>query len=215
MKKIFSLTLALALAACAPKHDDQSPVDNPSPVKTETPDESVVRGSATVTVTSNDISAMANGSATVTYANAPSVNFKIDASALVAGAMTGNTLSLGKVAVSDLSDNALNICGTNGKTKCTKAIIRLYTTGTIAGFVNTSDSTSYGVPVFASGLNPTTALTLGSPGVTTQQVTIANNTHVLKLADFTSPSYDITSDFSNAGAGQYSMTLVVEYALSQ
>jgi hypothetical protein len=155
------------------------------------------------------------GSATVTYSNSPAVNFKIDASALVAGAMTGSTLSLGKVTVSDLSDNALNICGSNGKTKCTKAIIRLYTTGSIAGFVNTSDSTSYGVPVFASGLNPTTALTLGSPGVTAQQVSIASNTHVLKLSDFTAPTYDITSDFSNAGAGQYSMTLVVEYALSQ
>jgi len=213
MKAFLGLALALALSACSSKDTDPSSEVAP-PNRPEVVGDSIVRGTATVTVGNGDLSALETGTTTVEYSNAASVNFKIDASALVAGRMTGNTLSLGQVTVSELNDNDLKICGTNGKTKCTKAIIRIYTTGATAGFVNTSEEPNYGVPVYASGLNPTTALILGSPGVTTQQISFHSNVHILNLSDFATPSYDITADFNNAGAGNYTMTLVVEYALA-
>lgn len=220
MNTKLALSLFILLAACS--HDSGSSTTEaplaPPPVSQT--DESVVRGTALVEVTTSDsqplsLQAMeSTGSSTVVYNNAPAVTFEIDPSALVAGAMTGDTLSLGHVAVTALKDNNLNLCGTGGNKKCTIAEIRVYTTGTVAGFVNISETPNYGVPVFASGLNPTTPVTLGSPGVAVQQLAnIPANKHKLKLSDFPSPSYNVTSDFSEAGSGSYKMTFVVEYAL--
>ena len=233
MKIISALLLALSLSACAPGADSNSGSAVPAPVPPNnltTVDNSVVRGTAYITITKPE-SATANkilpsdllssmfatstGSTTVTYNNAPLVNFTINTAALVAGAMTGNTLSLGSVSISALKDNNLKVCNPGGNSKCTTAIIRVYTTGTIPGFVNTTDTPNYGVPVYASGLNPTTPLILNSPGTAVQQLTgISVNKHVVLLSDFPTPTYNITADFSNAGSGSYSMTFVVEYALA-
>lgn len=157
-----------------------------------------------------------SGSTTVTYTNAPSVTYTLNVSGLapnITPTFTGETLDLGSVTISVLTDNNLKVCGTGGNTKCTQATISMYTTGTTAGFLNTGDT--YGVPVYAGTLNPTTQVGLGAGNaVAVQQVTILASTNKQHLTDFPSPTYAITSDFSNAGSGNYSMTLVIEYVLS-
>jgi hypothetical protein len=154
----------------------------------------------------------ATGSTTVSYNNAASVNFTINVANFAAGSFNGDTLSLGYVSLNSLSDNHLKICGNNSNQKCTQAIIRVYTTGSISGFVNTADS--YGLPVYAGSLDPNSAVGLNAAGsVQVQTYTIPANKNKITIADFPSPSYNVSSDFSNAGSGLYSMTFVVEYAL--
>lgn len=223
MNKALALSVWLMLVGCG--QGSESPIAAVSPGgETQAPpvqvDGSVVRGTAVVEVSSAPALALASvdsaatGSAKVTYTNARNVEFQIDASALVPGGMNGETLSLGHVTVTQLKDNDLKVCGAQQNQKCTTAEIRVYTTGAVPGFVNISEIPNYGVPLFASGLNATTAVTLGSPGVAVQRVSnMPANKRVVRLSDFANPTYDVTSDFAEAGAGNYEMTFVVEYAL--
>lgn len=156
--------------------------------------------------------AQSSGSTIVTSINADSTQFSINATNLVAGGFNGDTLSLGEFSIAGLNDNKLRVCGSNGRTKCTKAVIRVYTMGSLSGFVNTADS--YGVPVYCGTLNPTTAVGLLAAGsVQVQNIAIPANKNKLTIADFPSPTYGVGSDFSNAGSGSYAMTFVVEYVL--
>jgi hypothetical protein len=155
----------------------------------------------------------ATGSTNVSYNNAASVSFTINVASFAASGFTGDTLNLGSVALATLSDNHLKICGVGNNQKCTQAIIRVYTTGTIGGFVHSVDS--YGLPVYAGTLNPSSPVGLNAAGsVQVQTYTIPGNKNKITLVDFPSPTYNVTSDFSNAGSGLYSMTFVVEYALA-
>ena len=154
----------------------------------------------------------ASGSTPITYTNAGSTNFAINVANFQPGDYTGSTLSLGSVALSNLNDNSLKVCGTQGNTKCTKAAIRVYTTGSVAGFVNTSDL--YGAPVYAGTLNPSQTVGLNAVGsVQVQTLTIPSSKNTVKLSDFPSPTYSVNADFGNAGSGSYAMTFVVEYVL--
>jgi hypothetical protein len=186
----------------------------------------VVRGVALYTISNEQQTALmklfnlamptayaATGSTTVTYVNAASVNFSINVSNFAAGSFTGNTLSLGHVDLGSIDDNNLKVCGAGGNSKCSSAVIRVYTTGSIAGFVNTADG--YGAPVYAGSLNPSTAVGLTSANsVQVQTYTIPSSDHRITTSDFASTQYAVSSDFANAGAGSYSMTFVVEYALA-
>ncbi len=155
----------------------------------------------------------ATGTTVVSYNNAAAVGFTINIAALAPGAYTGSTLSYGSISLATLSDNSLKVCGVGGTTKCNTAIIRMYTTGSVAGFVNTDES--YGVPLYAGSLNPSSPLGLNSAGsVQVQTYTIPGSTHKLTMANFPSPQYNMSVDMSNAGSGQYDTNLVVEYALS-
>jgi hypothetical protein len=197
------------------------------PIDTTQEDGVVVHGRAIVTVSTEQETTLAkamglifpkayaaNGSVIVNYTNSASTTFTLNNSAFTPGAFTGTTLSLGNIAISALSDNNLKVCGTGSNTKCTGAVIRVYTTGSIAGFVNTADA--YGVPVYAGTMSPTTPVGLLAGGSVQVQGlnSISSSKHTVTLADFPSPSYAVTSDFSNAGAGSYSMTYVVEYVLT-
>jgi hypothetical protein len=189
-------------------------------------DGSIVRATALVEVASFHTTAWHNiffsnayaastATTVVTYNNAPSVTFTINAAALVAGSFTGDTLSLGSFTITALKDNHLNVCNPGGNTKCTTAILRVYTTGATAGFVNTSASPQYGNNVFTTGENPATALPLSSPGVAIQTLSgMASSKHTVKLSDFSPTTFSVTSDFANGGDGLYSMSYVVEYALA-
>jgi hypothetical protein len=140
----------------------------------------------------------------------------MDSSQFSVPPLTGDTLNLGILSISALKDNDLRVCGTNGKTKCTKAIVRMYTTGQAgAGLWNTLDG--YGAPLKAglsgnpmqtTGLNAVAAVTL-------QEYTIPSTKNVLNLSDLSqATSYAIEADFSNAGAGSYQTTIVLEYGLA-
>lgn len=224
-----AITLAvLALTGCG-STDIRTVLNNPidlEPVGVPSADGGVVHGRAIYTVTNVQQTAMiklfhqlimpysyaATGSTTVTYTNAASTNFTINVGSFTAGGFTGEVLSLGSVSLATINDNNLKVCGVGGNTKCTSAVIRVYTTGSIAGFVNTDDA--YGAPVFTGTLNPNTALGLNAAGsVPVQTLSIPANKNKVRLSDFPSPTYAVTSDFSNAGAGSYSMTYVVEYVL--
>lgn len=218
MKKLL-ITLSLGLAACSPGFKS---IELLPPVGEVLPDHSIIRGRALFVVSSDQYRFTwldlflphvyaATGSTNVAYVNAAAVNFSINNTNFVAGAFTGETLSLGSVSLASLSDNNLKICGVGGNQKCTSAIIRVYTTGSVAGFVHTD---GYGAPVFAGLLNPNSPVGLNTAGsVQVQTYTIPANKNKVKLSDFPSPTYSVTSDFSNAGSGNYSMVFVVEYVL--
>jgi len=226
---LFTLT-AFTLSACSSGGGSvgtSGPLNLP-PVGIAAEDGSVVHGRAIYTITSEQQTAMmklfhrffmpsayaATGSVTVSYQDGDSTSFTINVSGMSASGFSGNTLNLGSVALATLSDNDLKVCGSNGNTKCTSSAIRVYTTGNTAGFVNITDG--YGAPVYTGTLNPTSPVGLLSAGsVQVQTLSIPNSKHTIELSDFPSPSYAVTSDFSNAGAGAYTMSYVVEYVLFQ
>ena len=126
--------------------------------------------------------------------------------------MNGNILELGVLSVSTLLDNHLRQCpsGPPGPgVRCSQAAIRVYTQGAIPGFVNLTDNT-YGVPLLAEG-NEVGLGVLNSVDLTT--FNIPNNMNVLRLTNLSKTDFEIQSDFTNAGMGNYEVTLVVEYIL--
>ncbi len=232
MKNLIALVMMVLISttmiACG-KAKSFGMADSPELPKINIPNEdgSVIRGRAVYTITNEELSAMhkfmnqllmpsayaATGTSTVSYNNAGVTSFTINVSNFTPGSVSNDILSLGNFSISALSDNTLKVCGVNSNQKCNKAIIRVYTTGSVAGFVNTDDN--YGLPVYTGTLNPTTALGLNAAGaVQVQTYTIPSNSNIVKLSNFSNPTYNVTADFSNAGAGLYQMTYVVEYALS-
>ncbi len=160
-------------------------------------------------------------SATITaisYNNpATTVGFTLNTSGLVAGSFTGNTLSFGNFAISGLDDNNLKVCpaageANGGNVKCNKAKIRVYSaTGSVDGvFHNNTDN--YDIPLTVGG----TAVGVGVANAAyVQTYVIAANKNRLRVADLTAATanFPVAMDFSNAGVGSYSATLIVEYVL--
>lgn len=220
MKYLF-IGLSFLIIGCG---NDLAKINYSVPTYGNREDGSVVRGVAVYTVTSQKeyslwkflgFSAYAASTATVTvtYNNAPSVTFTINATNFVAGVFTGDILSLGSFTITALKDNHLKVCNPGGNTKCTSAFLRVYSTGSIAGFVNTTDS--YGLPIYTSGDNPATPLVLNSPGTNLDSLTgMATTKHTVRLSDFTPTTFNVTSDFTNGGDGPYQVVYVVEYALA-
>lgn len=223
MKKLFFLLFVVLMAGCGKDASNEGGSNFPVGLPKE--DGSVVRGRAEVQVGASQSTAMlklfyklipyayaATGTTTVTYTNAERVNFTINTTLFGASGFTSDTLNLGSISISSIDDNKLKVCGINGNQKCNLAIIRVYTIGTIEGFVNTADQ--YGVPVYAGSLNPSMPVGLNSNGSVQVQTVNISNKNRLRLNDFPTPSYEVKSDFSNAGSGDYSMNFVVEYVLS-
>jgi hypothetical protein len=156
-----------------------------------------------------------SGSQPVSVTLASSTSMTIDNSKFTVPAISNAVLSFGSLLVNTLHDNNLNVCGTDGKTKCGTALLRAYTSGVAgAGLWNATDG--YGAPITASLTNPLT-VGLGAAGAAIMQTfAIPASKHVIQLKDFTAtPSYAISVDFTLAGAGSYSTTLVIEYGLTQ
>ena len=148
-----------------------------------------------------------------TVSNSANSSMSLDNTLFLNPAISNTIISFGFLQISNLFDNDLKVCGNNGNQKCNTALIRTYTTDTDkAGFYNASDD--FGAPITAGqsslssvGLNAAGALTL-------QSISIPNNKHTIKLSDFANPKYNYQADFSDAGAGSYSTTIVIEYALT-
>jgi len=206
---------------------DNSPtpdINLPPVGEINTEDNAVVRARAVLNVSSEQPSLLtkffnkllpnayaALASTTVTYTNAAAVNFTISTAGLVQGSVTGTILSLGSITMSGVDDNHLKVCNPGGNTKCTQAVIRMYNTGSTAGLVHAD---GYAIPVYAGTLNPSTALGLNVAGsVQVQNYTIPGNRNRVRLSNFASPTYAVTTDLENAGSGSFSMVLVVEYVL--
>lgn len=126
-----------------------------------------------------------------------------------------SVLSFGSLSIGTLITNNLRVCGSEGTEKCTKAFFRIYTTGVAgSGFWNATDG--YGMPITVTG--PTS----GSPGlgvsgaIEVQSIALAADKNVVRLTDFTpAPKYTVSANFTNAGAGTYATTMVVEFVLRQ
>ena len=150
----------------------------------------------------------------VSYVVAPNASISVDTSG-IAPTLSGdsNTLNVGSVVVTNARANKLKVCGPGGDQDCNSAIIRIYTVELVSdpgidGFVNTDDG--YGVPVVADNLS--VGLNAINAALVNEYI-IANGDRKITEDDFTDLSYNIDVDFSNAGAGNYEMTLVIELAL--
>jgi hypothetical protein len=153
----------------------------------------------------------------VTTVLAASTNFALDDSlfAVPTSPTAFAVNDFGYLRIGTLKDNNLNVCGPNGDTHCRTAKIRIYTSGTPgAGLWNSADQ--YGAPVTAgqieNGLAPI-GLELAN-ATTLQQTAISEKHHVVVLEDFPNAKYDFQVDFTQAGAGTYSTTVVLEYVLT-
>ena len=158
----------------------------------------------------------------INYTSAEANVFNIDASGMiVTESEDGLILDLGNIVIDNIRKNKLKICGVNNDEKCTSAIIRMYTNDNydgISGLVNTTYSYSGGDLVAGAtsgttmvGLTDTSALTLA-------EYTIPANDRKLTKSDFVSASqlmdYDLQIDFSNAGEGDYEISIEIELAVA-
>lgn len=142
---------------------------------------------------------------------AAAVQFQVSGASFVTPSPVGQA-SYGSLNVTKLSDNALKVCGSAQNQKCTEGVIRIYSSGTPGAGLWNSDE-NYGLPITTSG----NTVGLNAAGAATAaKVAITSSTRVLKLSEFTSApelKIPVSVDFSNAAAGSYSSTLVVEYVV--
>ncbi|MBI2712721.1 MAG: hypothetical protein HYX41_07710 [Bdellovibrio sp.] len=159
-------------------------------------------------------SSSVNGSIPITIGNGASTTLKLDSSEFVIPVVCNSMVDFGFLGLSALADNNLNLCGPKGNEHCGTAILRMYTTGTAGpGLWNEVDQ--FGAPLFVG--NSTRPVGLGAANaVVVQTLSIPKNKHTVKLSDFTpAPRFGVKSDFSDAGAGSYTTTLVLEYGLAE
>lgn len=208
----------LLFTACDGKNRRNTPPFDPPQTGTDVG--GVVKGTAYIPVeVAADGSMRPSASITypVTIVNPPNVRFNVDTSKMVVPVISNTMLEFGKAELSELHDNNLSVCGSNGSTKCTSAYVRMYTTGKPgAGVWNSADG-GYGMPIYAN-MTGTPRLTVGlnaANAAIVQKITIGGNKHVLNLNDFPTAAYEMRADFTEAGAGTYSATLVIEYGLLQ
>jgi hypothetical protein len=213
---LFLLGILTILSACG-KEDQVPNSDNVGQVVSD--QNVVIRSRLVIELNTNTAAKTQNQLAAnipITVTNSPYASMTIDSREFLIPSISNTVLNFGTLKVTDLSDNNLKICGTSGNKKCNTAFIRMYTTGVNgAGMYNSVDG--YGVPITAGsvgsnsygnvGLNPEGALVL-------QSATIDSSQHVMRLSNFSSAQFNIKVDFSNAGAGDYSTNLVLEYGLS-
>jgi hypothetical protein len=211
LRSILFATLALFTVACGT--DSYRSDRSPAP-KIPQPDNDnlviVATASFPVTVTNGVYASSANTA--VTVALAASSTFAISTASFVPPTLDNAVMSFGSIAVSTLTTNDLKVCGSSPKVKCTKAYIRIYTTATGAGFWNATDAYSAPMSAGLSGSLLTVGLT-STNATTVQSFTIPGTRNSLKLADFPSPTYLFSGDFTDAGVGSYSTTINIDLAL--
>lgn len=237
MKYIVFSALFIAILSCGNPETQtiSTPGPDPSEPTTETassspnlstmmpaigvtnPDGSVVKSRSAMNVSLGGILRSStkfttSGQIPVSITNEASTITEFDTSQVVMPTITNSVLNLGSISLNQFSDNNLQVCGNAGTTQCSNAIIRIYTTGTEGpGFYNTTGG--YGAPITAGQSTMTTVGLGNTAAATLQTINISNTTHVLSLSSFNSPKYNLKADFTNAGAGTYTATLVIEYVL--
>ena len=126
-------------------------------------------------------------------------------------AIRNQMLYFGKVAIAELSDTNLFSC--NGR-RCTRAYIRMYTTGA-PGAGAWNQVGGYGMPIYTNRTGEamkTVGLNVAGAAIV-QTYTIPVTKLAISLNDFPGAAYEMRADFTEAGAGTYATTLVVEYGL--
>lgn len=221
MRLVLTATVMLLISACgSPKNPAPSLQSGPGlPQLDFDPATVVVRARGVLEVSTKSSGTIVrvvgqSGTVPVEVVNAPAATFALDTSKFVPPTISADPLSFGSIRVSVLSDNQLRVCGTGGNQKCTYAILRVYTTGTAGpGLYNAADS--WGAPITSTLTAPLSVGLDAANAAVMQTYTIPGSKRTLRLVDFSpSPTYGIHVDFTDAGAGTYSTTLVVEYALA-
>jgi len=144
--------------------------------------------------------------------------FEVDTSQFgLPESLTAESLSFGSLLISDFFNNDIRICGANGRTKCGRLQIRMYTDQAGgAGLYNGDDG--YGLPVYAKLAGTATDLELGwtqAQSQLLQEVLIPASKNVLRVSDFALvPRYEIQVDFTNAGVGSFETEIVLESILA-
>lgn len=131
----------------------------------------------------------------------------------------GNILDLGRLSINKLKINKLKICGASGHDKCTSAIIRIYTNDLgganvgLGGFVNITENYAE-APITVTGYSGDAIVghTLANATLL-NEYTIPNSDKKLTQTDFSLISFPLVVDFSNAGAGDYQMSIELEVAV--
>jgi hypothetical protein len=183
----------------------------PQSIKYKNNNDLVVRATGTIIFGMNaeqDNAVSANRIVNVNVA--ADVKFNMDDSNFIIPVDTAlDSLDFGILDLTQLRDNNLSVCGVNNDQKCTRAVIRAYTTNTNGpGLWN--DIEGYGAPLSAD--NNELGLEVGNATIL-QDISISTNKRVIRSGDFTDLTYQIITDFSNAGVGSYSTTIIIEYAL--
>lgn len=148
---------------------------------------------------------------TVVGTVAPAVRFVVSSANFKPPAALEDMASYGSLDITDIYDNHLRVCGTNGTTKCKKALLKFFTRGAGEGFWDVEDQ--YGAPILTNGSTVTLEpkfVTLGTQDIGPLQM-------VVKLKQFTSDkalAIPLSINFEDAPAGNYSTTLVAQYLLS-
>lgn len=219
--KVSALFLVvLGISACQGKGSEDSHTTSP-PLLGLQPDGVVVKSIFKIFITGDATGVHitdVNGNPAnfpVTVINGPNTQMTINTGKVVVPPIKSAPLTFGSLVLSLLEDNNLRNCGTSAKEHCGHAIIRVYTTGTIGdGFYNAIDG--YGAPITATppGSKDLPVGLGAANAAVVQSLVIPKNKNVLRLSDFSpAPEFEIKSDFTNAGAGTYSTTIVVEYGL--
>jgi hypothetical protein len=214
--RFFSIFLTFCAVSCSVGHsDDRSGDPKKPPAQTaEIPvDQLVVIATASFRVDVGRLALAATYPVTVVLAQ--NAALAIDTTAFAAPTMDNSVLSFGSIKVTNASTNHLKACGTGGNQRCTKALLRVYTSGVAGtGFWNTMDG--YGAPMDAGLSGSLQVVGLGpSAAIVTEQITIPGNRNTVKITDFSpTPVFLFQGDFSDAGDGSYSTTINIDLALA-
>ena len=154
-----------------------------------------------------------SGSIPVSVNNALNTSMALDTSQFIVPVISNALIDFGSLKISALMDNNLNLCGPSANQHCGTALIRMYTVGT-AGAGIWNDTDQFGAPITAGPSSQTVGLNVAGAAVL-RTFTIPKNKHVIRLADFSPPvTFNVKADFTEAGMGTYSTTLVLEYGLA-
>lgn len=155
----------------------------------------------------------------ITYTNAASSSFSLTSGSISTSptfSLDGLTLDFGSVSLSNLDDNKLKVCGGIGTqagvgtTKCNTAIVRVYAASGDADGVFCNSADLYCVPMKVNGS------VFGVGAANAQNVLTYNipaSTNRLRKSQLGVTSWPLDADMSNAGTGNYSATIIVEYVL--
>ncbi len=151
--------------------------------------------------------------------------YGLDLASFVASpAISNSVVSFGSIGVGDtFYDNNVKVCGGSGNGQCTTASIRAYTTQA-ESVLNPGDGLwnadgGYGAPLsIVDTSSVAQTIQLGQENSSLLHSFNLGNKRVLTFADWqalggAAPSYAISADFTEAGAGIYAATIVLEYVL--
>lgn len=208
------LATAVLASGCG-KIEDIANLKRPS---SQRPDSVVVKSRALMVVeTDGAESGLVRISTTqpISVINDASVRMTVSNADFTLPVVDNSIKDFGFLEITELFDNNVRVCGDSGKEKCTRALFRVYTTG-IAGSGLYNTAHGYGVPLLAGLTGSLLEVGLNTAGaVSVQSLDLPHNKNVVRLSDFSPAArYNVQVDFTNAGAGSFATTLVLEYGLS-